>query len=969
MTRKSALTFLSFFFICTVFGGNVIGNGDFELTTTPSVSCWTTIGTQTYSIETLSPLSGMYSAKVVTGTAGTITSQGLYHMVCFPKASQYTVSFKAMASAPCAIQNSLVQSFSSYKTLVNSPVFNIETTPRTFSYTLSATAMSGLCKFAFYYGNVATGTTLWLDSVVVKEAAPLTDLNLCNGDFETTMNNAMYTPTAYQYNFRTSGTSSTVQNQYYYGWTKVKLATVTDTAAIVFDNSVNKISGNQSLKYTMVTNGVVKATKSSDHQLAWVFAGVRNSNYTISFKAKSSVNTNIGVAISNWGIVNYLPEKTVALSTQTKSFAFSTATVINQTDNRTILSFLMGLLPADVSVWIDDVTLVQGAPVSGVSLSATAVTINRNSTLQLKATVLPIDAALKTVIWTSSNDAIATVDANGVVTGIAAGNAIITATTLEGEHASSANISVSSFTDVKVYPSLIPNTTEVVNPGRGFYRWQWQELIKVPSIDWYERYDWAVLESATETGKYDFNFINVLANNAKNDTDGKGKCGFGIRCVVEKTDLAYPSYLNKNMNSWYSTARKCSVPDWNSPYFLERHDSLIANLGRQFNNDERIGYIEIRTYGNWGEWHLTGFETPVLPLMNIQQASVYRIIDAYVKAFPNKQLIMMSDHAVGIEYALSIKGLKYPIGWRRDSWCNTQFRTINSYNSLELNNRWQTAPVIIESYNEAGVTPKLGMQQIIDYHVSAVGNGNFGNPLTMTNGAKDSILQSARISGFRNILRSISYSPVFTPGQSVRVNAEWSNVGVAPTYDNWMINYRLFDKVKNDTIKQWTSKLDLKTLLPTYSFSTQIDVPLIVCDTLDIPSTLPAGNYDLEVLISDADKYFLPLKLANDGRNANGAYVIGAVTVSGSTALHQLQSSDSFSVLRVSSSQVQLDIHQSGVYTIEIFTVEGQNLLSKSNLKFDQGIHSIDMKLPLKGIYIVKVMTDNQQKVVRFVAN
>ena len=50
------------------------------------------------------------------------------------------------------------------------------------------------------------------------------------------------------------------------------------------------------------------------------------------------------------------------------------------------------------------------------------------SSVQLVATVAPYDADEQTVVWTSSDEAVATVDANGVVTAVGAGEATITAT-------------------------------------------------------------------------------------------------------------------------------------------------------------------------------------------------------------------------------------------------------------------------------------------------------------------------------------------------------------------------------------------------------------------------------------------------------------------------------------------------------------------------------------------------------------
>ena len=72
-------------------------------------------------------------------------------------------------------------------------------------------------------------------------------------------------------------------------------------------------------------------------------------------------------------------------------------------------------------------------PVSGVTLSQDdAVLTVGGETLTLTATVAPANAKDKTVTWTTSNDAVATVDANGVVTAVSAGTATITATATNG---------------------------------------------------------------------------------------------------------------------------------------------------------------------------------------------------------------------------------------------------------------------------------------------------------------------------------------------------------------------------------------------------------------------------------------------------------------------------------------------------------------------------------------------------------
>lgn len=69
---------------------------------------------------------------------------------------------------------------------------------------------------------------------------------------------------------------------------------------------------------------------------------------------------------------------------------------------------------------------------TSVALSQTSATLNAGATLTLTATVKPDNAADKTVSWTSSNPAVATVTDKGVVTAVAKGNATITAKTVNG---------------------------------------------------------------------------------------------------------------------------------------------------------------------------------------------------------------------------------------------------------------------------------------------------------------------------------------------------------------------------------------------------------------------------------------------------------------------------------------------------------------------------------------------------------
>ncbi len=70
--------------------------------------------------------------------------------------------------------------------------------------------------------------------------------------------------------------------------------------------------------------------------------------------------------------------------------------------------------------------------VTGVILDNTALELTEGASGTLTITVVPDDASDKTVIWSSDKTSVATVDANGKVTAVKAGKAIITVTATNG---------------------------------------------------------------------------------------------------------------------------------------------------------------------------------------------------------------------------------------------------------------------------------------------------------------------------------------------------------------------------------------------------------------------------------------------------------------------------------------------------------------------------------------------------------
>ena len=84
----------------------------------------------------------------------------------------------------------------------------------------------------------------------------------------------------------------------------------------------------------------------------------------------------------------------------------------------------------------------QTVSVTGVSLSATSLTLTEEETATLTATVEPANATNKGVTWSSNDETVATVDADGKVTAVGAGTATITVTTEDGKKTATCTVTV-----------------------------------------------------------------------------------------------------------------------------------------------------------------------------------------------------------------------------------------------------------------------------------------------------------------------------------------------------------------------------------------------------------------------------------------------------------------------------------------------------------------------------------------------
>ena len=98
---------------------------------------------------------------------------------------------------------------------------------------------------------------------------------------------------------------------------------------------------------------------------------------------------------------------------------------------------------------IDATKLIAVAP-TGVILNSTELTLEAGATEKLIATIQPENALAGTFVWTSSDEAVATVSEDGTVTAVAEGTAVITVTAVDGAVRATCSVSVTAKEPVDV---------------------------------------------------------------------------------------------------------------------------------------------------------------------------------------------------------------------------------------------------------------------------------------------------------------------------------------------------------------------------------------------------------------------------------------------------------------------------------------------------------------------------------------
>lgn len=86
--------------------------------------------------------------------------------------------------------------------------------------------------------------------------------------------------------------------------------------------------------------------------------------------------------------------------------------------------------------------LKERLPVTGITITSSSITLKVGQTAAVSAGIAPAEADIKGILWSSSPSSIATVDANGLVTGVRAGTTTISAVTVDGGYTANCSVTV-----------------------------------------------------------------------------------------------------------------------------------------------------------------------------------------------------------------------------------------------------------------------------------------------------------------------------------------------------------------------------------------------------------------------------------------------------------------------------------------------------------------------------------------------
>ena len=218
---------------------------------------------------------------------------------------------------------------------------------------------------------------------------------------------------------------------------------------------------------------------------------------------------------------------------------------------------------------------------------------------------------------------------------------------------------------------VAPSGDVIINPHKGFvmYAWSpqylenkyWDATLasgKNPAWDYcsvvytgcpwkyvqkgWNEFDWANIDKMLELCG---NSGRTLGWRIYPTNSSQGEAG------DDTPEFIYESGCGSVLATIKGTNTKIRVPDWSDPIYIKACKSFADEMARRFDGDKRVEFIDIRCFGNWGEWHCSQLEGSEMPSVELQK----EMIAYYASVFKTTQLVVPSDCRGEVyEYALSL---------------------------------------------------------------------------------------------------------------------------------------------------------------------------------------------------------------------------------------------------------------------------------------------------------------------------
>jgi len=305
-------------------------------------------------------------------------------------------------------------------------------------------------------------------------------------------------------------------------------------------------------------------------------------------------------------------------------------------------------------------------------------------------------------------------------------------------------------------------------------------------------------------------------------------------------------------------------PDYNHPQMMLALERLIAAMGKRYNTHPRVAFIQLGLLGFWGEWH-----TYPRGELFASEATQHRVLRAYLKAFPNKQLMARyADGALAKYQSIGFHDDMFPEDTDNGKDWSFLARMRRSGHIDSWKQRVVGGEMVPNGAKKwLGKRWEFTQEMANRSHFSWV--GPYG-PALEAKTSDDFIAHSdqlVRQMGYQFRLTEVRHSQSVVPGAQCKVVLQGVNEGVAPFYYPWPIKLAWLD--------------DQRTVLS--SVQLKDDVRKWLPGKFEIQATLPAptksGTYQLGFGIEDLWKKKPAIRLANDLPVKEGWTVLGKVEV------------------------------------------------------------------------------------------